>query len=78
MKRKVYLTFLGDLVRKPLIYKVGHQFDVVTNIRCANVTEDLGLVGLEFEGEPSEIEAAMKFLSDKGVKVEPVVMDVVE
>jgi len=57
---------------------VGHQFDVITNIRCANVTEELGLMGLEFEGETSEIDAAINFLEAKGVKVEPVVMDVVE
>ncbi len=78
MKRKVYLTFPRNLIREPLIYKVGHEFDVVTNIRCANVSEELGLVGLEFEGEASEIKAAMNFLKGKGVKVEPVVMDVVE
>ena len=78
MKRKVYLTFPRNSIREPLIYKVGHQFDVVTNIRCANVSEELGLMGLEFEGEASEINAAMNFLKEKGVKVEPVVMDVVE
>mgnify|MGYP001598024092 CR=1 FL=1 len=78
MKRKVYLTFPRRLVREPLIYQVGHQFEVVTNIRCASVTEELGLVGLEFEGEPSEIRAALDFLEAEGVKVEPVVMDVVE
>ncbi len=78
MKRKVYLTFPRKLIQEPLIYQVGHQFDVVTNIRCANVTEELGLVGLEFEGEASEIESALNFLDTKGVKVEPVVMDVME
>ncbi|MDP6179710.1 MAG: NIL domain-containing protein [Desulfatiglandales bacterium] len=78
MKRKVYLTFPRKLIQEPLIYQVGHQFDVVTNIRCANVTEELGLMGLEFQGEASEIEAALNFLDSKGVKVEPVVMDVVE
>jgi ABC-type methionine transport system ATPase subunit len=78
MKRKVYLTFPRQLIQEPLIYQVGHQFDVVTNIRCANVTEELGLMGLEFQGEASEIEAALNFLDSKGVKVEPVVMDVVE
>jgi len=78
MRRKVYLTFPRHLIQKSLIYQVGHQFEVVTNIRCASVTEDLGLVGLEFEGEPSEIKAALNFLEAEGVKVEPVVMDVVE
>jgi ABC-type methionine transport system ATPase subunit len=78
MKRKVYLTFPRTIIREPLIYQVGHKFDVITNIRCASVTRELGLVGLEFEGEAAEIEAAMSYLEAKGVKVEPVVMDVVE
>lgn len=78
MRRKVYLTFPSDLVREPLVYEAGHQFDVVTNIRCASVTRELGLVGLEFEGDASDIKEAMAFLESKGVKVEPVVMDVME
>jgi len=78
MKRKVYLTFPPSLIREPLIYRVGREFDVVTNIRSASVTSDLGLVGLEFEGEAEEIERALTYLQARGVKVEPVVMDVVE
>jgi ABC-type methionine transport system ATPase subunit len=78
MKRKVYLTFPRDLIQEPLIYQVGHKFAVVTNIRSASMTKELGLVGLEFEGEASEIEAAIEFLESKGVKAEPVVMDVVQ
>lgn len=78
MKKKVYLTFPRGLIKEPLIYQVGHKFEVVTNIRSASVTRELGLVGLEFEGEESEIGAAMKFLEEKGVKVEPVAMDVME
>lgn len=78
MRRKAYLTFPRDLIQEPLIYQVGHQFDVVTNIRGASVTKELGLVALEFEGEATEIEAALSFLKEKGVKVEPVFMDVVE
>ncbi len=78
MKRKVYLTFPRGLIKEPLIYQVGHKYEVVTNIRSASITQELGLVGLEFEGEESEIRAAMKFLEEKGVKVEPVAMDVME
>ncbi len=78
MKRKVYLTFPRHLIRDPLIYLAGHKYNVVTNIRCASITGELGLVGLEFEGEASEIAGAMSYLASKGVEVEPVVMDVVE
>ncbi len=78
MKRKVYLTFPQKLIRDPLIYRVGHEFRVVTNIRCASVTDEIGVVGLEFEGEPEEIGRAMEYLKSRGVLVEPVVMNVIE
>jgi hypothetical protein len=74
----VYLTFPRDLIREPLIYQLGHLYEVVTNIRSASITEDIGLVGLELEGEASEIKEALDYLTLKGVKVEPVVMNVVE
>ncbi len=78
MKRKVYLTFPQKLIREPLIYRVGHEFNVVTNIRCASVTDEIGVVGLELEGEPEEIGRAMEYLKSRGVLVEPVVMNVIE
>ncbi|NOY53805.1 MAG: FeS-binding protein [Deltaproteobacteria bacterium] len=78
MKRKVYLTFPPKLIREPLIYHVGHKFNVVTNIRCASVTDEIGVVGLELEGEPEEIGRAMEYLKSQDVRVEPVVMDVIE
>lgn len=78
MKRKVYLTFPQKLIREPLIYGVGHKFNVVTNIRCASVTDEIGVVGLEFEGEPEAIGRAMEYLESRGVLVEPVVMNVIE
>jgi ABC-type methionine transport system ATPase subunit len=78
MKRKVYLTFPQNLIREPLIYRVGHEFDVITNIRCASVTDEVGVVGLELEGEPSEITRAMDYLKSNGVLVEPVEMNIIE
>ena len=45
--RRVYLTYLGDDMKKPIVYEVGHKFDVVTNIRGATIKEDIGLVTLE-------------------------------
>lgn len=78
MKRKVYLTFPPHLIKEPLIYEVGQRFDVVTNVRSASITSDVGLVGLEFQGEASEIAHALDYLKLKGVTVERVEMNVVE
>lgn len=76
--RKVWLTFPADLVDRPLIWEVGHKFRVVTNIRQASVSRDIGLVGLELSGDEAEVEAAVEHLTACGVSVEPVELEVIE
>ncbi len=78
MKKRFYLTYPRELVKEPLIYQVGQIYKVVTNIRQASISDKIGLVALELEGPPEEIEKAVKFFSDKGVKVEPIELDVIE
>lgn len=75
---KVRLTFPPDKITEPIIYNVGHQFRVVTNIRRANVTEDSGWVMLEMHGSSDEIERAIDYLKNIKVQVEPVEGDVVQ
>ena len=44
----------------------------------ASVTEEVGIVSLELEGERSEIRKGIKWLERLGVKVEPVEINVIE
>jgi ABC-type methionine transport system ATPase subunit len=74
---RIRLTFPPELVTEPVIYNVGHQFQVVTNIRRANVVKDAGWVILEMSGEEAELERAIEYLRRTGVQVEPVEGDVV-
>lgn len=76
--RKVYLTYPQRLIKEPLIYEVGQRYKVVTNIRQASISEEIGIVALELKGEPEEIEKAIQFFRDKGVTVEPIEKSVVE
>lgn len=78
MKKRVYLTYPKDQIKEPLLYQCGQQFKVVTNIRQATVSDKVGLVALELEGKSEDIEKAVKFLTDKGVKVEPIELDIIE
>jgi L-aspartate semialdehyde sulfurtransferase ferredoxin len=78
LKKRVYLTYPKEQVKEPLLYHVGQRFKVVTNIRQATVSDKVGLVALEMEGEPEEIEKAIKFFIEKGVKVEPIELDIIE
>jgi len=78
MKHRVYLTFSEQTVRDPLIWKLSREFDLVTNIRTAEVREHMGLVGLELEGKTEVVEAAIKWLEDQGVHVEPIEQNIIE
>ncbi len=78
MKKRYYLTYSKELVKEPLIYQAGIEFKVMTNIRQASISEELGLVALELEGEADEIEKAVQFFVEKGVKVEPIELDIIE
>ncbi len=72
--RRVYLTYLDEAMKEPLIYELGHKFKVVTNIRGATIKEDIGLVTLEVTGDEGEIDAGLEWLQSMGVKVEPIEM----
>ncbi len=78
VKRQVTFTFPEELIREPIIYTLSHQFKVVTNIRRADVSENKGWVVLELEGEDSEIEQGIAWVTSRGVRVDPVIGDIVE
>ena len=77
-KRRVTLTFPPERIQEPVIYNIGHRYKIVTNIRSANVTENVGWVTLEIDGEEGEYLKALNDLKEIGVKVEPVEKDVIE
>ena len=66
------------MIKEPVIYNLGQQFRVVTNIRRADVAEDRGWVVLELEGDDKDIEQGLAWVTAKGVRVDPVVGDIVE
>lgn len=77
-RRRVKLIFGPSLVKEPVIYQLGRKFEIVTNIRRADVSKDQGWVLLEVSGEPEELDRGMDFLESCGVKVEPAEGDLVE
>ncbi|SUZ84721.1 uncharacterized protein METZ01_LOCUS37575, partial [marine metagenome] len=43
-KQRVKFTFEENLVKQPVIYELGQKFKIVTNIRRADIGEDVGWV----------------------------------
>jgi hypothetical protein len=78
MRRRLKLVFGPALVKEPVIYQLGKQFKVVTNIRRADVSRDQGWVLLEVSGEPEELDRGVAYLESRGVTVEPAEGDLVE
>ena len=78
VKRQVMFTFPEELIKEPIIFNLGQQFGVLTNIRRADISEDKGWVVLELEGEEKEIEEGIAWVTSKGVRVDPVIGDIVE
>ncbi|MBI4509273.1 MAG: FeS-binding protein [Deltaproteobacteria bacterium] len=77
MKKRVYLTFPPSLVREPIVCDMYDRLRVRFNLRTASVNDEIGIIGLELEGEPEKIEAAMIFFRERGVTVEPIELDVI-
>ena len=71
-KRCMMLTFPPGFSSEPIVYNIGQQFNIVTNIRQADVTEDRGWIVLELDGEEQDIEAGITWAISKGLRVDPV------
>ncbi len=76
--KRLWLTYPKKVIQRPVIYELGQKFKVITNIRQASVTEEVGIVSLELVGDRAEIKKAIKWLEHFGIKVEPVEINVIE
>ena len=71
-KKRVTLVFPQDLIQEPVVFNMAKKFNIVPNIRKARVTETVGEMMLELEGDEQDLEKGIKYLESRGVKVEPV------
>ena len=75
---KFRISFPEDKIKEPIIYQIGKEYKIVTNIRKADVNEKTGWVDLELTGDPKEIERAVEGMKKKGVKVDPIERNIIE
>ena len=78
MKIRVKLTFPQHLIKEPVLFTMAKKYDVMPNIRRARVTDTVGEMVLELEGEEENLNAGIQSLRDQGVLVEYVEGDVIE
>jgi ABC-type methionine transport system ATPase subunit len=72
IKRQLECTFPKEKIRDPVLYLLGRKFNVIPNIRRAQITDEIGIVSLELEGEAAEIDKAIAYLRTSRVGVEVV------
>jgi ABC-type methionine transport system ATPase subunit len=66
---RVKLTFPEHLIKQPLLGRLVREFDVLPNIRRANIDEKVGWVVCELGGEDEAVEKAIDWLQTAGVQV---------
>ena len=74
---RVKLTFPEQLIKQPIIGRMAREFDVLPNIRRANVEESMGWMVCELGGDDDAVARAIAWLEDVGVQVDRL-EDVVE
>jgi ABC-type methionine transport system ATPase subunit len=77
-KTRLWLMYPPKLITNPVIWELAQKFPVVTNVRQASVTDEIGIVSLELEGKRPDIKAAIQWLEKLKIKVEPVEINVIE
>ena len=76
-RMRLRLTFPPHLIQEPIVYRLVKDFDIVINIRRADVKADHGWMVLELEGDEGVLERGVRWLKDRGVQVDPIERDVI-
>jgi L-aspartate semialdehyde sulfurtransferase ferredoxin len=75
---RLFVSFPEELVDRPMIYEVVKRFDVVPNIRRANVEQHSGWVILELIGDQAQLDGSVAYLEEVGCTVNTMEGDVIE
>jgi ABC-type methionine transport system ATPase subunit len=78
--KRCWFTFpTRTQVEQPIIWQMSRKFpDVSFDIRQASVQNEIGFMAVLLKGNEGEVTAAIEFLREKGVTVEPIEKSVVE
>ena len=69
-KQIVHLAFPEQRIQDPVVYRLGHEFQVVTSIFRASVGGNEAWILLELDGEEDEIRRSIEFLRSLEIQVE--------
>jgi len=78
VKKMVKLVFPEELIKEPITFRMAKKYDIIPNIRRARVTDTIGELVLELDGEERNIEKGIRYLKKLGVDVKPIEGDIVD
>ena len=78
ISQRVKFTFQIEDVKAPIIYNLGKTFDLITNIRRADINDEVGWVILELQGEEKAVTNGLEWVTSLGVRVDPIGGDIIE
>ncbi len=78
ISQRVKFTFQIEDVKDPIIYNLGKTFDLITNIRRADINDEVGWVILELQGEEKAVTNGLEWVTSLGVRVDPIGGDIIE
>jgi ABC-type methionine transport system ATPase subunit len=67
---RVRLTFPEHLITEPVVGRMVRKYDVMPNIRRANIEDTFGWMVCEITGERPTVEEALRWVGEQGVGVE--------
>ena len=71
--RRCWLTFEAGRQKEPCLWRMSRRYpDVMFDIRQASVQKEIGIMAVLFEGDEPEVQGALDYLVELGVKVDPV------
>lgn len=77
-KTRLWLMYPPQKITRPILWELAKKFEVVTNVRQASVTDEIGIVCLELDGKRAAITTAIAWLEKNGINVEPVEINIIE
>ena len=77
-RQRLWLMYPPKHITSPIVWELINRFELKANIRQAEVRDEIGIVCLELEGPRPSLKKATQWLERKGVKVEPVEINVID
>ena len=71
-KQQIMLSFPGELLSEPIIFNLSQEFNLITNIRRADITDERGWMLIELEGKAEDIEAGITWAISRGVRIDKI------